>query len=326
MNKSIIISGIILLFFIGIACEKTIDIDLEDAKIRIVVNAELRSDSTIRVHVTRSRHILDNADIIPLTDAVVKLYEDDVFIGNLTYSNNGFYRIDYRPVKGKTYKVEVGHNDFDNVYGLTTIPETVNITRVDTIKSFDEYGNEFYNFTIKFRDPSSVPNYYMISMRNHYSYEMWDENMITYDTLYVGPDTTIVHIEYGGYRRAESTDNTGFQSDDMIVDAYVYPNNTVVFSDELINGEEYSLKLRVDRYSLYQDTNKLFIDFYSISPEYYKYLVSFTKNQDASGDPFAEPVMVFSNIVDGIGIVGAASVYTDSVMIISNSGGYVYYE
>jgi hypothetical protein len=325
MKKLIIFSGIIILFFVGIACEKTIEIDLDDAKIRIVLNAELRPDSTIKVNITRSRHILDNAEISVLADAVVKLYEDDVFIGNMTYTSGGFYKIDYYPVKGKTYKIEVEHSSFDKVSGLTTIPENVQFSGIDTMKTFDENGNEGYNFSIKFTDPSVEPNYYMVSLRNRYSYEMWDDNMIIYDTLYVGPDTTIVNIEYGGYRMVKTTDKLWFQTDDMIVDANVYYNNAAVFSDELINGEQYSLKLRIDKYSLYSDTNMVYVDFYAISPEYYKYMVSYTRHQDASSDPFAEPVMVFSNIVDGIGILGSASVYTDSVKIVSQGGGYVYY-
>ncbi len=84
-------------------------------------------------------------------------------------------------------------------------------------------------FNVKFNDPVAEKNYYMISMRNKYKYEMWDDNLIVYDTLYVGPDTTIVHIEHGGYRWVETTDKLWFYSDDMIVDAFVYQRNAAVF-------------------------------------------------------------------------------------------------
>jgi hypothetical protein len=325
MKKTIIYLSMLWLFFISIACEKTIEIDLEDAKIRIVVNAELNPDSTISVHVTRSRHILDNAAIVPLADATVKLYEDDVLIGNLTYRSGGFYDINYKPIVGRIYKIEVIHSDFDDVFALTTIPESIAITGIDTTKSYDEYGGQIYNFSISFNDPASEKNYYMIGMRNRYSYEAWDPNMIIYDTLYVGPDTTIVHIEYGGYYWTEMTDKLYFNTDDMIIDEMIYYNNTAVFSDELINGKSYSVKLRVDAYGFYSDTNMVFIDLYAISPEYYKYLTSFAKHQNATGDPFAEPVMVFSNVVEGIGIVGSAAANTDSLQV-SGGGGYIHYE
>jgi hypothetical protein len=325
-KSAIAIAAVVAGFmFIGMGCEKTIEIDLEDAKIRIVVNSEINPDSTIKVNVTRSRHILDNADIVPLGDADVKLFEDDVLIGTLVYQSHGNYYIDYKPKLGKTYKVTVAHPNFDNVYGTTFIPEIVEFVSIDTSKAYDEYGNTKIIFNIKFNDPAGEKNYYMISMRNKYKYEMWDENLIVYDTLYVGPDTTIVHIDYGGYRWVETTDKLWFNTDDMIIDAFVYQRNAAVFGDELIDGKQYSIKLNADQYSLYSDTNMVYVDFYSISPEFYKYMVSFNKHQDASGDPFAEPVIVFSNIFDGIGIFAASNIYTDSIKIISNYGGYFEY-
>jgi hypothetical protein len=324
--SSIVITAILFVVMIfGISCEKTIEIDLEDAKIRIVVNSEINPDSTIKVNVTRSRHILDNADIVPLGDADVKLFEDDVLIGTLVYQSHGNYYINYKPKIGKTYKVTVAHPNFDDVYGTTFIPEIVEFTSIDTSKAYDEYGNTRIVFNVKFNDPAGEKNYYMISMRNKYRYEIWDENLMVYDTLYVGPDTTIVHIDYGGYRWVETTDKLWFNSEDMIIDAFVYQRNAAVFGDELIDGKQYTIKLSADQYSFYSDTNMVYIDFYSISPEYYKYMVSFLKHQDASGDPFAEPVIVFSNIVEGIGIFASSNIYTDSLQIISNNGGYFEY-
>jgi len=323
MKKTIIYFSVLALFFFGIACEKTIEIDLEDAKIRIVVNAELNPDSTIKVNVTRSRHILDNADIVPLTNAIVKLYEEDVFIGYLSYVSHGYYRIDYKPTSGKTYKIEVFHTDFDGVYAYAKVPEPIVINSIDTTKSYDDYGSEIYNFSINFSDPAAERNYYMVSMRNKYSYQAWDENLIVYDTLYVGPDTTIVDIEYGGYYWTTTTDKLYFQTDDMIVEEFIYDYNTAVFSDELINGKSYSVTLHVDKYSMYSDTNMIYVDLYSISPEYYKYLLSFSRHQNSSGDPFAEPVMVFSNVVDGIGIVGSAATNTDSLQLIQQLDYYI---
>lgn len=312
-----------IVFCIG--CEKTIEIDLEDAKIRLVVNAEINPDSIIKVNITRSRHILDNAAIPSVADADVKLFEDDVLIGTMTYESYGNYTINYKPKTEKIYKITVSHSTLESVYCTTLIPPKVKFISIDTTRSYNEYGSERINFSVKFNDPASEKNYYMIGMRNKYKYEMWDPELIIYDTLYVGPDTTIVHIESGGYRPAEMTEKLWFGSDDMIVDAFVYQRNCAVFCDELINGKQYSIKLNADQFNYYSDTNLIYIDFYSISPEYYKYMVSFNKHQDASGDPFSEPVMVYSNIVDGIGIFASSNVYTDSIKIISSNIYHVEY-
>lgn len=323
MKKTIIFSAIIFLIICGISCEKTIEIDLEDAKIRLVVNAELNPDSTIRVNVTRSRHILDNAEIEAVSDAVVKLFEDDVFIGNLTYESRGFYTINYKPTIGKKYKVEVTHEKYDDVYGITEVPNPVEINKIDTIKTFSEWGDEIYNFSVKITDQPVSQNFYMICLRNKYIYQYWDESLIVYDTVQDG-DTVIVNITHGGYVTMGDTQKLWFESEDMIIDAFIYNNNSVVFSDELFKGEQYTIELDVYRYSFYGDTNMVYIDLYSISPEYYKYLVSFEKHQYASEDPFSEPVMVYTNIVDGIGIFGSSAVNTDSIQIINTGGGYYY--
>jgi hypothetical protein len=324
MKKSFIYFGIIILMFIGYACEKTIEIDLEDAKIRIVANAILTSDSIIRVNVTRSRHILDNAEIIPLSDAVVKLFEDDAFIGDLTYISRGYYEINYHPVKGKTYKIEVEHDNFNNVSGQTTIPFPISISSIDTTKSYDEYGDEIYNFNISFSDPAGAPNYYLISIRNRFKYEMWDEDLIVYDTLYVGPDTTIVDIEYGRYVWVEVEDDLYFYSEDLIIEGYMPQGSGFVFSDELIDGENYSLRADLNQWSLSADTNMVYIELHAITKDYYNYVRSLEKHYNSSGDPFAEPVNVFTNITDGIGIIGSSAVYRDSIQIISNWGYHNY--
>lgn len=80
--KYILLFSILASLIFSIACEKTIDIDIEDSKPKIVLNAEINPDSTIKVHISRSRHILDIANLSTLNDAEVKLFEDETFIGN----------------------------------------------------------------------------------------------------------------------------------------------------------------------------------------------------------------------------------------------------
>lgn len=323
MKKAIILSTIILLIVLAISCEKTIEIDLDDAKIRLVVNAELNPDSTIKVNVTRSRHILDNAEIEAVSDAVIKLYEDDVFIGNLIYESRGFYRINYKPELGKKYKIEVFHDKYDDVNAVTEIPYPVQIIDIDTTKSYSEWGDLIYNFLVEINDPAETQNYYMVCLRNNYTYSYYDESLVNYDTVQNG-DTIIVNITYGGYVQMTESQKLWFESDDMIIDADIYNNNSVVFSDELFSGSQYSLKLDIYDYNYSGDTNNIFIDLYSISKDYYKYLVSFSKHQDASGDPFSEPVIVFTNIVEGIGIFASCSIHTDSIQIIGSNEHYYY--
>lgn len=313
--KFISIYALILSFIVlGVACEKTIEIDLEDAKIKIVVNSLINPDSTIKVNITRSRHILDNAEISALTDASVKLYEDETFIGDMTHISGGNYQIDYKPQIGKEYKVEVAHEKYDNVQGVTKVLPSIPIIMIDTVTSIDEYGNPILNFKVNFSDPVDETNYYLFKIRNTYDYEEWDENLIIYDTLYVGPDTTIIDEDHGGYVSFYRTEDLWINSDDLIIEEYMWSSG-VIFSDEIINGENYSFSGEINKWSLYGSENNISFELHALSPETFKYYKSVNQHYDTSGDPFAEPVIVFTNIENGIGIFGGSTIYKDSIFI-----------
>ncbi len=305
---------ILSFIIIGISCEKTIEIDLEDAKIKIVVNGIINPDSTIKVNVTRSRHILDNADIESLTDANVKLYEDGNLIGNMTHTGGGNYHIDYKPVENKEYKVEVSHEKYDNVQGLTRIVPSIPIIRIDTTTTFDEYGSPVLDFKIRFSDPADEKNYYLLKLSNTFLYEEWDESLITYDTTVNEQGETIVYVNQGGLTYTLSTEDIWIDSDDLIIEEHMWSSG-VIFSDEIINGENYSFTGKLHKGSLYQRENKITFELHSLSPEAYKYYKSVHQHYYNSGDPFAEPVIVFTNITDGIGIFGSSSVYKDSIIV-----------
>jgi len=309
--------------YIGFSCEKVIEMDIEDTKIRIVANSFIEPDSTITVNVTRSRHILDNADILPLSDAEVKLYDDGIFIGTLTYTNNGNYYINYIPEEGHEYKIEVNHNSYDNVYAQTSIPYPAIINNIDTIKTYSEYGDEIYNLYVNFNDPENIQNFYYIKAKVKYQYEEWDPDIPIYYTVTVG-DTTYIYVEYGGYVYTEYIDELYLESDDIIIETE-HPNGGLIFSDELIEGTDYTLRTSFYSWSLWSYTNMVYIDLYSINRDYYNYVKSYEQHRNSSEDPFAQPVNVYTNIVNGIGIFGASSkIERDSILIIGGNGGHVY--
>ena len=322
MKKILLYITILSLIVLAIACEKVIQIDLEDAKIKIVVNGIISPDSIVKVNVTRSRHVLDNADISPLVDAEVLLYEDGQLIGNMTYAEHGFYEIDYVPIIGKEYKVEVHHDKYDNVMGLTKVIPSIPIISLDTVTSFDEYGEEVLSFSMSFSDPVDQENYYYLTIRNKYTYEDWDPNLIVYDTLYVGSDTTIVNIEHGGYVMKERMDYLGYNTDDIIVESQMYYANGSIFSDEIINGKTYTFTGKISKWAFGGEYNTAYFELHAITEGTYNYYKSLNSHYIASDDPFAEPVIVYTNIEDGIGIFGSSTVYSDSISVAGYGGFY----
>ena len=285
---------IVLFFVISISCEKIIDIDIPEKEKKIVINSIISTDSLVKVNVSKSLNILDDKNVIYLNKATVKLYEDDKFIENLTNISNGnFMSKVFYPKMGKNYKIEVSAQNLKTVTAESKIPQKVKITSIDTATK-DEEGYFSLEFTLKFDEPENETNYYLLQMKTYqpsdYDFETQTYAKDKLENLYISSDDNMV----------ESIANFG----------------GILFSDKLINGQSYSLKLTVDKYNFYNDTNLVYVYLNSVSKDFYLYLKSYNQHQEAKYDPFAEPVQVYKNIKNGYGIFAGYSSYVDSIEVL----------
>lgn len=310
------------LLIFSISCEKVINLNIEDAKIKIVLNGIISSDSAVIVHISKSRHILDNAQISFLSDAQVKLYENETEIGTMIHIGNGFYKINYTPKKGFDYKVAVSHSNYDDAYATTRVLNSVQIISIDTFTTYGQYQDNNLNFNLKFTDPIDEKNYYMLTLINNFYEMQYSDTVKNIDTLYVGPDTTIVYITYGGYVRTPRRMFVFPNTEDVIIESQLQKG--LVFSDELINGKTYTLRFNTSYYNFWGDTNRVYVQLKSIPKELYLYYKSLQQYYNNHGDPFSEPVMVYTNVVNGLGIFSSQSIHSDSLMFI-NTNNQVYY-
>ncbi len=333
-KRYIKIAVVILLISINFSCEKVIEMDIKNTQIRIVANSIITPDSTISVHLTRSRHILDNANIEVLKNATIKLYEDNVFIGQLNYSGGGIYNIDYKPKENGEYKIEVEHDSYDNVVATTKIPIKIPIVQVSGSTIINEYGNDSYSIGVTINDPNDEENYYLLRCRYKNQHKVYDPDLIIYDTVYVSADTVVIDTIYGGQTIVEKNEYIYLGADEVSL-AESYPEGGLLLSDELFDGSNYEFRGSFNRWSFESydygedgntsnDTVKVYIELYSINSDLYKYAQSYNKHFDSQGDPFAQPVNVYTNIENGIGIFcGASKPSLDSLTYIVKP--YVYY-
>lgn len=301
-----------------ISCEKTIEIDLGEAETIIVVNSVLDTDSLISVSLSRSRHILDNADITSVNDAVIQLFENGDFIENLFHRGNGIYLSSIKPKSLSKYKIIATHPLLNDVSAETDVLKPVPIISIDTVLTFDEYNNEVYNVSLRFKDPAGEKNYYAIAVYNRLTIDEWDSSIISYDTVYIDESTYEIHITYGAYVEREYYERVWINYNDVIVEAF--SGGKILFSDDIINGELYTMRLSFSRWNLRGDKNMLYFDLISLSEPLYKYYVSLGNHFWNQGDPFAEPVVVYTNINNGVGVFGSAVKHRDSIFF----EGYVF--
>jgi hypothetical protein len=126
--------------------------------------------------------------------------------------------------------------------------------------------------------------------------------LYTFEHPYERPDTTI-----SGPEPDRDTSKTILQDvyyslrNITLENVSTYTDEGQIFDDRLFNGENYPVDIVFDKYSIH-NTDSLLLKVHSLSEAYYNYLKRFELKSNTSGNPFAEPVQMFTNINCGRGI------------------------
>ncbi len=280
-----IIISISLLVFA--ACEMVVDVNIPIEKPKLVVNAFFNPDSVWTASLSWSRHILDRKPFIEEAGKaqVSILDEKGVLVTTLKNKGRGNFVSDQKPEVGKQYTINVKVPDQELVFSTAKAIGAVPISNV-TIDTLSE-GELAINVTIK--DPIET-NYYQLHLTTEEirKYQRWDTKEWVIDTL---------TMSYPLYQT--TSDLTGETSQAFI-------------SDTKFNGKE--ITIEVTTYNPWR--NQLLtasVVLTNASEAFYKYHNSRTLQSNTQGDPFAQPVQVYNNIVNGVGIFAG---YADSYYII----------
>ncbi len=257
------------------SCDKEIKLNLPEYASKIVVNGELNSNANIKVEISRSVPILGVTDSSGylLTDAGVKLYENNTFIGNMNYFN-GFFTLPYKPVQGKNYKIEVSRVDFPSAFAIISIPEKIasSSTYIDSVGK-DKSGFPLGQLTVNFKDNASTNNYYEFSIR------VYDAAIHTWFPL-------------------------DFNSDDVVfLNNKKLDNGAYLFSDISFNGQTKSISIPIP-FGTVNGTPRFEISIKTFTEEYYRYLQQLRDYKDRSTFWSADPIILKSNVTNGLGMVG----------------------
>jgi len=98
-----------------------------------------------------------------------------------------------------------------------------------------------------------------------------------------------------------------------------FDNNQVgiLFSDENIDGQALQLKLKAVINELEMGMfPKIVGELRTVSENYYQYHTSLARQLESKDRPFSEPVSVYTNIENGVGIFAGYSTYRDSVTVV----------
>lgn len=311
MRKIIFPALVLILIFAS--CEKKLDINLPDSEKHIVLNGIINPDSLIKVRISKSQNVLDNSDIEYLSEADVKLFKDGEFLENLTSTGSGYFISSINPEINAVYKLTVDYSVLNSVSTQNVLRNPVSIISVDTSKhiTINDYGDGYtdtaitMDFKIKLHDNANTSEFLFLSLTS--MKPVYDYNG---DIPYLT-----------GYEEVSEY----FDSNDPVFrdgnnDFTIEKSSGKIFKDELFNGNDYEIEVNIQHYfSMYQpehfDSSMFYIKLYTVSEDFYKYVKSYNLNQQSEYDPFAQPVQVFTNIENGLGLFTGYTIDTDSLII-----------
>lgn len=312
--KTIFFTLSLLLF---VSCEKEIEFNGEISEPMVVLNSYISPDSIIYAHLTKSKFFLSNKQGFDfVNNAEVSVYINRVFREKLNFTKDGMYRGTLKPIAGDTVRLLVKVTGHDDVESTAIVQPRSNILATE-VKMVEKYRDEYTidgevsayylsgncEFNVKIRDNANEQNYYRLVAKKR-NQSVYNNDTITYE-----------------YYISFSLEGFDSQSGDLIglFDDGENRNIQHLITDEMFNGKEFVLKFTTDyaylevvpgyeEYYNYKNsgaTESVIINLQAITKDMYLYLKSKESAEGILAGFFTEPVQIYNNITNGIGIFGA---------------------
>ncbi|MDD4198855.1 MAG: DUF4249 domain-containing protein [Paludibacter sp.] len=312
------------------SCVKVIEFNGEQTEPMIVVNSFVTPDSLIYAQISKSKFFLSNKTGFDyINNADVSLYINNIFKEKLAFTTDGLYTSTQKPGIGDTIRFYITATGLDDVESVSIVPDQPVILSADTTFkiSYTNYqmdgedtigyyqGGEL-SFKIKLKDESSLQNYYRLTLKKHAVIDAGEST--TYEDEFYLP------FILEGF---ENT-NTGGGLFDFFGNMIVDSKNQYMITDELFNGKEFVLRFTAltskrvikpgyeDRFYYSSDnivSEEYIVNLQGISKDMYLYLKSKEMAEGIMNGVFTEPVQIYNNISNGIGILGS---YTSNRVVI----------
>ena len=292
-----------------ISCETIVELDMPIHQPVMVLNSTLEDDSVCNVFLSHSRGAFDQNEINAIKNAnVILSYQDLSFSleqdSTVDYSEATYYYThSNKLISGLEYVIEVNHPDYNSVFANTRIPQNINFLNYE-INSLDSTALRSSRLKLNFLDHLNEDNYYRIRLFASYDeyedWDYWDYDWLEYDLK-----------QFVKYTELELYSNDPSLSDGSIPwEGYSFTGSAAFFTDDLFDGEQKELVFDLDLdLNNFAAGDSLFLELTSFSEEAYNYMYSVIRSQNSFVSPFGtEPVSVYSNIENGIGIFMGANI------------------
>jgi hypothetical protein len=269
---------IILIAVCCFACETVVDVHVPLETPKITINSLFSSDSVFTVMLHKSKFVLDEGDFQSIENANVVVKENGQPFDILTYAGNNVYRSmsERKPSTGKVYEIEASASGMESVKGESLIPEQALIQQVTYERRSGQSNDRVFDYVIDvtLKDNPDSENFYQLIVYSEFYYVDFN----TQDTIYQQYPTFV------------------FTDDPAFTEA---ASDKILFDDKLFNGKEVKISLKGTDF---RATTKAYVHVLTLSRDLFKYKLTTDLQRQSSGDPFAQPVLVYNNINKGFGI------------------------
>lgn len=326
MTRNIFICIILLSAFFS-SCEKDIVFKGKMTEPLLVLNSIITPDSIISVELTRSRFIIGELPpLSPVTDANVSLFVNGNLKEKLEYTDEGLYLSTYAPKSGDVIRLEAEANGFEPINALTVVPQKPSVIVSDSTVTFEEevfqldsppnaiqkIKKRLTKVQLKLQDDAAQEDYYYIKATRTY----YRESYIV--------DQKILDVALSEILRNDLTTNEDIVSelidgemstdriDNLFNDRFVNGKD-ILFNFSFLDNEDNSTYLNGEKIEFNERESFITIEYRveigAMTKDMYQYIISGNKADNSLDSPFAEPVIIPSNIKNGIGIFGAYNAY-----------------
>lgn len=274
------------------SCDKQIPYDDVNFKPKLVLNAFNYPDSLLKLKFDESFKLLGSPSIQKLSTPVnIQLFKDSIsIIDDVFWIEEGEVILPYSVEEGSLYQIKANVVDYPSIESSDRVP----LDNVKLILDSMSTGTVFYHLDVTINDPS-MDNFYVL-----------DLSVIGKQSLL--NDSIIKHYPIR------------FSSKDKIFSSTIQtttePSNRVIFNDELFNGLDKKIGLRIQKDSLAHSgfrPQKIYVRLKSVSESMYNYYLMLIQNNHVFGGPLYFEGQIEGNVNGGLGGFYFYNQYTDSI-------------
>lgn len=306
MKKSILILSACILLIPLSSCEFSLGDYREgmDEPQKLVLTSFIEPGENIRAELTHTRPFPHAGNENYVANPIIKVYINDVFAGSLKKSLGSLTVFESKLLArhGDRVKLVAEAPGYTPASGESTIPSPMPVIQVDTLTLYQQL-QERLQYKIHIPDDGNGIKYYRILLKGEMPSLIYPEQMEWYP------------IDKDFRKEPIFDENRHFNelggSDDENKDS----NRYAIFTNRSFLGKGYtltvsSLKLYQQVHeSVYTEAPRITVTIMQLTREAYLYLQGINASEENSDD-MVEPIQIFSNIENGIGIVGGYVSYS----------------